>query len=148
MEGTKSLSKILHIRELEKHDAQKAYSYSQERFKDRATQLYTLLYKKEEAETSYEDYLQTLASIREIQEQLAYIEQLSVQILDLQQEVQKVRSDMENKQQSLTNAHVEVKKYERIIEMRWEQQKELTQKNEEKMMDSISTQQFFNRKNG
>lgn len=148
MAGTTSLSKILHVRELEKHKAQKAYSYSQERFESHATQLYTLLRKKEEAEASYEDYLQTMASIRQIQEQLTYIEQLRVQIHDLQQAVQKARSEMENKQQSLTSAHVEVKKFEKIIELRQEQQKELAQKDEEKLMDSISIQQFSNRKNG
>lgn len=148
MAETTSLVKILHIRELEKHEAQKAYQDSQERFEDRATKLYTLLQKKEKAEASYEDYLQTIAPINRIKEQLTYIEQLNTQIMALQQAVQKARSEMENKQQSLTNAHVEVKKFEKIIELRQEQRKEQEQKNEEKFMDSISIQQFSSNING
>ncbi|MEN1966874.1 flagellar export protein FliJ [Lentibacillus sp. N15] len=147
MTKTLSLGKILHIREREKQDAQKAYHYSQERFEDHAMQLYTLLRKKEAAEASYETCLHTTTPINQIKEQLAYIEQLAVQIMQMQHAVQDARDEMELNQQSLTDAHVEVKKFEKIMELRQEQRNEVKRKEEKQTMDDISIQQYL-RKNG
>lgn len=146
MAETFVLSKILLIREKEKDEAQKAYFHSQEFFEEIATRLYTLLRKKENAEESYENYIQTTTPLDRIKEQIAYIEKLNQQILKLQTEVQKARNEMERKQMKLTNAYVEVKKFEKVIEQRRKTYAEWTRKKENESMDEISIQRYLNKK--
>ncbi|GGB30296.1 hypothetical protein GCM10011409_04530 [Lentibacillus populi] len=148
MAATKRLSKILHIREQEKHDAQKAYHHSQELFEDVAVKLYTLLRTKEAAEESYEGYLKQSTPITTIKEQLTYIEMLNKKIISMQQSVEQARNEMKTNQRHLTNAHVEVKKFEKIIEIRRREQDEIVRKNEKQAMDEIAIQQYLGRKNG
>lgn len=142
-----ALSKILHVREREKHDAQKDYHQSIEYFEGVATQLYTLLKKKEKAEEAHEDYIQNTIPIEKIREQITYIEALNKQIVQLQQEVQAARTEMESRQVKLTDAHVEVKKFEKIITYRKKEQEKIIQRNEKISMDEISVQQYLNQKN-
>lgn len=141
-----ALSKILNVREKEKHDAQKSYQHAIDRFEGVATKLYALLKKKEDAESTREGYIQHTIAIEKIREQLSYIEMLNKQILHLQQEVQTARSEMESKQLILTDAHVEVKKFEKIISYRKEEQAAIVEKNEKIFMDEISVQQYINQK--
>lgn len=147
MAETIALSKILHVRENEKKDAQKTYQQSIDFFEEIATRLYTLLRKKEIAEESYEGYLQQTTPIDKIREQVAYIEILNKQITQSQSEVQHARNEMETKHGKLTNAHVEVKKFEKIIEHRDQEIDERSKKNEKAMMDEASIQQYLNQKN-
>lgn len=147
MAETLTLSKLLHVRETERNDAQKTYYNAMVFFEEIATQLYTLLRKKEDAEESYEDCLQTTVPIEMIKEQVAYIELLNNQILRLQQKVQQARSDMQVKQLKLTDAHVEVKKYEKIIDTRRKSEEEVEAKQEKASMDEISIQQYVSHKN-
>lgn len=142
-----ALSKILNVREREKHNAQKNYHQSIEYFEGVATQLYTLLQKKEKAEEAHEEYIQRTIPIEKIRVQIAYMETLNKHILQLQQEVQAARTEMESKQVILTDAHVEVKKFEKIITYRKKEQEELIQKNEKISMDEISVQQYLIQKN-
>lgn len=142
-----ALSKILNVREREKHDAQKDYHQSIEYFEGVATQLFTLLKKKEKAEEAQDEYIQNTIPIVKIRGQIAYIETLNKQILQLQQEVQAARTEMESKQVLLTDAHVEVKKFEKIITYRKKEQQEIMQRNEKISMDEISVQQYLNQKN-
>lgn len=145
MAQTEVLSKILHIREQEEKNAQVAHHQSVAFFEKVATQLYQLLRKKEDAEEVYGQSIKNPTSIDQIKEQLNYIDQLNKQIIDLQENVNQARSKMEYKQQKLTNAHVEVKKFEKLIENRKGKQRELEMKNEQNSMDEISNQQYFRR---
>ncbi|OZU90319.1 flagellar export protein FliJ [Virgibacillus indicus] len=147
MAETVVLSKILNVREKEKNEAQKAYHQAMDFFEKVANQLYLLLKKKEAAEESYETYIHTTTSLDRIREQLAYIERLNNQIMRLQQDVQKARSEMETKQLKLTDAHVEVKKFEKIIELRKQSEEEIFKKAEKMSMDEISIQQYLSHKN-
>src|SRR5690625_5200066 len=122
MHPTETLSKILNIREKEKKDAQHAHHESIVYFEKIATKLYTFLNKKENAEELYEKDFAKLTSIDKIREQTTYIESLNQQIISMQEQVNKARSEMEVKQLKLTDAHVEVKKYEKIIEFRKHEQ--------------------------
>ncbi|WP_100010958.1 flagellar export protein FliJ [Lentibacillus sediminis] len=142
MAETAALTKILHVRENEKKDAQMAYHQAMYVFEEIATKLYTLLKKKEKAEESYESYLHTPASLDVIKQQSAYIERLNRQIMDLQQDVLEARSHMESKQHVLKDAHIEVKKFEKIIETRKQSEAEVLKKTEKASMDEISLQQF------
>src|SRR5699024_6676345 len=84
-------NKDFNVRELEKSTAEKSYYQSMEVFESIAKKLYTALKKKEDAEDSYEQSLQSSTSIDIIKEQSLYIEMLNSQILTLQVQVQKAR---------------------------------------------------------
>ncbi|TQS75557.1 flagellar export protein FliJ [Ornithinibacillus gellani] len=147
MTNTVALSKILHIREREKNEAQSAYSQAMQFFEDAATQLYRLLKQKEEAEESYEDSLQHTIQIDVMKEQAAYIEVLNRQMMELQKKVQLARSEMEARQATLTDAHVEVKKFEKIIEIREKEFAETVRRQETMAMDEVSIQQYVSQNN-
>lgn len=148
IQQTESLSKILNIREQEKKDAQLVYHEAMAFFEKIATKLYRLLSKKEKAEESYQRYLEEMTTIDKVREQTAYIERLNMQIIAIQAEVQQAREKMEVKQVILTDAHVEVKKFEKIIELREHEQLMIAHRAEQIMMDEISTQQYLSRKLG
>lgn len=145
---TASLLKVLTVRENEKKIAQKAFLKSQDTFEEIATKLYKLLKKKEIAEESYDNYIQTFTSIDMIKEQIAYIEKLNDKINHLQREVQIARSQMEQKQTVLNEAYVEVKKFESVIESREKTAAEKTEQMEKSFMDEISINQYLSHKNG
>ncbi|WP_217585606.1 flagellar export protein FliJ [Lentibacillus saliphilus] len=143
MTDTLALSKILRLRETEKKDAQKRYEQSTRTFEEIATELFQLLKKKEKAEDSYDHHIKQSSQIETIREQLSYIDVLNGKIIALQQDVQVAREKMENHQEKLTHAHVEVKKYETIIRRReWAHEKQLA-RIETNMMDEASTQQYL-----
>lgn len=140
-------SKILNVRENEKKNAQKEYHQSMKFFEEIATKLYHLLRKKEVAEASYESYLHKTTPIDIMKDQITYLEILNKQMMTLQSQVQEARSNMESKQLKLTDAHVEVKKFERLIEVRKQTQEESLKKTEKAFMDEISIQQYLTHKN-
>lgn len=138
-----SLSKLLILREREKDDAQKAYHLSMETFEDVASKLYKLLKRKENVEEEQDTILQTKITIEELRIQNAYIEKLTKQIAKVQNEVQIARNDMELKQSQLTDAYIEMKKYEKIIELQEEEEKKKIKHNENMAMDEISMRQYL-----
>lgn len=137
------LNKVLSVRELEKNNAQKAHHRATEKFEVIATQLYNLLKKKENAEKQYGIWISDVAEIDKIKEQLTYIENLNRQISLIQQQVNKARTVMEQKQAKLTEAHVEVKKFEKVIEQRKKEREEKERKKEQLLMDEISVRQYI-----
>lgn len=141
------LSKILHVRENEKKAAQTAYHRSMDAFEEEATKLYTLLRKKEDAEAFYETSMRDVVPIETIKEQAVYIEHLNAKINELQKHVILARNDMELKQEQLSEAHIEVKKFEKIIENRKKDELERSKKAEASLMDEISMQQYLGTKN-
>lgn len=138
-----SLSKLLILREREKDDAQKAYHLSMETFEDIASKLYKLLKRKENVEEEQDTILQTKITIEQLRIQNAYIEKLTKQIAKIQNEVQIARNDMELKQSQLTDAYIEMKKYEKIIELQEEEEKKKIKHNENMAMDEISMRQYI-----
>ena len=144
---TASLLKVLTVRENEKKLAQKAFLKSQDTFEEVATKLYKLLKKKEIAEESYDNYIQTFTSIEKIKEQISYIEKLSAKINHLQGEVQLARNQMDKKQIVLNETYIEVKKFESIIESREKSAAEKTERMEKSFMDEISINQYLSHKN-
>lgn len=146
MAGTAVLTKILDIREKEKQDAQLAYRKSVDVFEEVATELLDLLRKKEAAESSYEQGLTSNMHLNFIQDQLAYIESLEKKVSELQGKVSYARSNMEMKQQVLSDAHVETKKFEKIIEFRTSELLDKVKKVEESFMNEVSIQQYLSHK--
>jgi flagellar FliJ protein len=147
MSETASLIKILHVRENEKKIAERAFMNSQDAFEIVATKLYHLLKKKELAEASYDEFIQISTPIERIKEQIFYIEKLNEQILHLQKEVQTARSQMEEKQQDLSQAFTEVKKFESLIDKRQQEESKRRLKMENSMMDEISIHQYLSNQN-
>lgn len=147
MSQTVSLTKVLHVRENEKKAAQKAFITSQESFEKVAAKLYHLLKKKEIAEASYDEFIQKRTPIERIREQIAYIEKLNEKIVELQREVQFRRNQMEQKQEDLSLAHIEVKKFESIIEKRKQEEIDKETRLENLLMDEISINQYLSNQN-
>lgn len=142
MSDTAVLTKILNVREQEKKDAQLEQINARNYFEKVATELYQQLKTKEQAEVTLESYMQESSAINKIKEQSFYIQALNQKIISLQQRVQQARKEMENKQEILTEAHVEVKKIEKMIEQREKEFFAQEQKIEMALMDEISIRQF------
>ncbi|MEI3604597.1 flagellar export protein FliJ [Pseudogracilibacillus sp. SE30717A] len=144
MAQTAVLHKILHVREQEKQDAQMEQLKAVDYFEKAAKKLYHALKTKEQAELGLEKYMKTEVTITVIKEQSVYIDTLNKKIVALQQQVQQARKEMELKQLKLTEAHVEVKKVEKMIEKREQLQFETEKKLEMIEMDEISIRQYTN----
>ncbi|MDL4840063.1 flagellar export protein FliJ [Aquibacillus rhizosphaerae] len=144
MANTKAFQKILSFREREKNEAQIAYKQSVESFEDVATQLYNLLRKKEDVENKYNYYLETMGSVTNIATHYSYIERIKEKITRLETSVNEARHVMDAKQLKLTNAHIETKKYEKLIERKKLKLKEHELEQENKLMDETSIIQFLN----
>ncbi|MFD1067572.1 flagellar export protein FliJ [Oceanobacillus locisalsi] len=138
-----SLTKIRDMHDNERQVAQKAYTESQETFEKIAKELYNLLKKKETAESSFDHAVQASTSIEKIKEQSAYIEKLTNQIQTVQVLVQRARNDMQSKQTKLSEAYIEYKKYEKIIDLKKEETQAKIRKQEADFMDEMSMQQFL-----
>lgn len=138
------LNKVLGVREIEKNDAQKEHHQATEKFEHVATKLYNILRKKEDAESQYETWIGDVTEIEKIKEHLTYIDNLNQQISLLQHQVNEARTEMEHKQDQLTEAYVEVKKFEKVIEIRQKEREEQKHKQEQLFLDEVSIRQYFN----
>lgn len=137
------LEKILKLNDQKKKEMQLEHAEAIKSFEKVATKLYAILKKKETAELTLSKYMKQKATIDKLQEQSMYIYSLTDDIEKLQQEVQRARQYMEEKQKKLTEAHVEVKKIETLIENRLKELEETERKQETVLMDEISLQQHF-----
>ncbi|MFB4475333.1 flagellar export protein FliJ [Oceanobacillus caeni] len=95
----------------------------------------------------YEDYINASVSLHQIKQISFYIDSIKDDILAFQQKVNKARNEMELKQAELTDAHIEVKKFEKLIERRTNEERHYLKKVENAFMDEISLNQFMNSKN-
>ncbi|MEF3328527.1 flagellar export protein FliJ [Oceanobacillus oncorhynchi] len=138
-----SLAKIRDLHDNEKQVAQRAYAESQETFEKIARELYSLLKKKEIAESTFENAVQASTSIEKIKEQSAYIEKLTNQIQTVQLLVQRARNEMNSKQTKLSEAYIEYKKYDKMIDLKKEEAKAVLKKQEAAFMDEMSMQQYL-----
>lgn len=147
MTSIRAFHKILLHQENKKNEAHLAYKESVQSFEVVAEKLYQLLKKKEIVEKSYNDYLETNGTVTNLATHYAYIEQIKREIMTVQTEVNQKRSVMEHKQAKLTEEHVEVKKFESIIDKKQEQIKEKQKYIENQVMDEASNRQYFNHGN-
>ncbi|WP_186577471.1 flagellar export protein FliJ [Aquibacillus kalidii] len=143
MANVKTFQKILDYRQVQKNDAQMAYSQSVESFEAIATKLYNLLRKKEEIERQYQTYIENVGTVTTIATHYSYLEQLNKKILQLEVTVNKARNEMDIKQLALTDAHIEVKKFEKLIEQKKQKQVQLELIEDNKVMDETSVRQFL-----
>lgn len=143
MSDTAVLLKLLHLRELEKEEAQRKQIEARDLFEDIATKLYRALKAKETAEDELRQSMQNKTPIVKIKAKSTYIETLKQKIVLLQSDVQKARKNLQIAEENLTEAHVEMKKIEKMIEHREQRRRENEKKLEMKQMDEISLQQYM-----
>ncbi len=135
--------KILTIRTTEKDIAMKEYQESVEDFETVALELYNLLKEKEEIEEELNNKFQSQVTVQEIQHYQNYLEMLEKQILVVNQKVQQAREKMEVKKQKLSDSYIEMKKFERIVDIKKREFLEHIAKLENDQMNEISIQQFL-----
>lgn len=140
-----TLQKILQVRENEKLNAEKEFTNATRQFEEVATKLYELLKKKENYEVNYYRKIETGIPIFEMQQIHTLLTKLQKQINQLQYFTQKARENMDRKQEQLVEKSIELKKYEKIKQKKYELYIEEIQRQENILMDEISVQQFINR---
>lgn len=138
------LTTVLQLREKEKDYAQIAFNESKKKLEEILTELYALLKKKETIEIEQKVALVDKIPIDTLKEQQGYIESLNRKIIHLQRTYEMVKADMEKKQIDLTEANVEVKKFEKMIENRLIEEQNVTRKLEQGLMDDLSIRQYLN----
>ena len=148
MATLKAFTKIKDIREREKNERQVDYQSAMAVFEQVATTLYTLLKQKEEAMALFEaeQRKKTVKASSFLQHQ-RYIDSLEKQIESLQPKVQKAREAMNARQVELTDAYVEMKKFEKVIDRKLEVEKQLRKEDEFRQMDDLSMKQYLNFQN-
>src|SRR5699024_1515529 len=119
MASIQAFTKILNHQDLLKSQALIAHQQAMNEFEVSAEKLYLLLKKKEEVEKEYNYYLSSSGTVTTLATHYAFIEQINQKIKQVQIEVNQKRAVMDKKQEKLTEAHVEVKKYEKIIEKKY-----------------------------
>lgn len=140
-----AFEKILHHQENLKNEAQLDYKLAVTDFEKVAEELYNLLKLKETTEEKYQNALHSTGSVTNLMTHHSYLQQLKTQILYVEAEVNNKRSVMEDKRSKLTDQHVEVKKFEKIIDHKWDSIKDKEKVAENKMLDEVSMRQYYNR---
>ncbi|GEM03434.1 hypothetical protein HMI01_04220 [Halolactibacillus miurensis] len=144
MTNIQAFEKILHHQENLKNEAQLEYTSAVSEFETVAEELYQLLKQKETIEDKYQQALHTSGSVTSLMTHHTYLQQLKKRIRHVETTVNEKRSIMEGKRLLLTDQHVEVKKYEKIIDHKWELIKTKEKETESKMLDEASIRQYYN----
>ncbi|GEL06657.1 flagellar export protein FliJ [Salisediminibacterium halotolerans] len=140
-----SLQKVLDVRDREKNEAEKSYHEAVEAFEQTATKLYEMLKRREELEHEKTRQLTeglSIAGIQMTEQTLAYLQK---EIARLEKETNQKRSKMQEKQKYLTVKTVDLKKYEKMKELKHEAFLAAEKSEEMKFLDEISVQQFVRR---
>lgn len=140
-----TLQKILEVKENEKLKAEKEFSQATRQFEEVATKLYELLKKKEDHENDYYTRMERGIHIFQIQQSHTLLAQLQRKINEVQYYTQKARDNMNRKQEVLVEKSIELKKYVKMKEIKYEHYIEEQKRLENILMDEISVQQFVNR---
>lgn len=148
MSNMRALQKILQVRENEKKNAEQLHAQSVQNFEEIAMNMYNVLKKREKTNEAYDDNIQDVVSIEKMEQHTRYIEQLNHRLTYLQRQVNEARSVMEQKQVLVTEAHMEKKKIEKLIETRNKRYEAERKRQENAFMDELSMQQFLKRKQG
>ncbi|HLR73408.1 MAG TPA: flagellar export protein FliJ [Pseudogracilibacillus sp.] len=142
MSETAVLYKVLEVKEQEKQEAQLERVKAVEKFEHIANQLYEQLKEKEDAEEHLNVEMKATFTIDKMINQTQYINILANKIINLQFHVQQARNKMETAQDQLNEAHIEVKKIEKMIEIREDALEAEARTVEATMMDEMSIKQY------
>ncbi|SEB03308.1 flagellar FliJ protein [Thalassobacillus cyri] len=148
MASLHAFHKIRDIHENDKLTAQEAYQQAMSKFEEAAKQLYETLKKKEATEQLLHDKLANgKLSAHYFAQMQDFIARLDQRVMQLQPKVQKARSEMEHCQHKLTEAYVEVKKFDKLIDKKVEKWQVRQKEAEKRQMDELSLRQFLIKRN-
>lgn len=143
MSNIQTMEKIMDLRVKEKNEIQQAYNQAIHYFEKQASELYTLLKEKEMAQGEYQKQLSKSLKVNDMLLSHVYLENLNKRIEYLQKMVYYAREEMEKQQQKLADAHVEVKKFNKMIEYRVSENILMRKREEDILMDEISVRQYL-----
>ncbi len=147
MADIRAFEKILSHQLRLKNMAQVDYKQAVDQFEIVATKLYELMKKKEEVLEQYNNHLRSTGTVVTLATHYAYIDELKGKINDIQVQVNQARTTMEKKRNVLTEAHIEVKKFEKLIEKKQVNEKNAMLYQEKKQLDETSMRQFLMKEN-
>ncbi|SFP07494.1 flagellar export protein FliJ [Salibacterium halotolerans] len=142
MPFTYSFQKILELRKRQKEQKTQEYEQSVQQFERMASSLYELLKQKEQIESLYKEQMSGGTYVHQLQQSEKAMFQLQHQIADIQKQTDKARDNMHRKQQEMQEASIEWKKYSKMKDWEKEAFHQEEKRQEEKMMDEISTRKF------
>ncbi|WP_188205806.1 flagellar export protein FliJ [Alkalibacillus aidingensis] len=142
MNGVTTLKKLYQIREKELEEVQAQYNRAVDFFEQEATKLYNLLKNKEKTEANLNARLVSGLQVHNLNDYQRYYDSLYKEESKHQQKVHQARVNMYNKQEALQEAHTELKKLEKLIENKTEQQRLMEKQAEAAFLDEISVQQY------
>ncbi|MDT8859025.1 flagellar export protein FliJ [Alkalihalobacillus sp. MEB130] len=140
-----TLQKVMQVREREKIKVQAEYQDAIDHFEIVATQLYELLKTKESLEEQARNQITSGTSIYELQQHQNELFRLQQAIQHKQYATQVAREKMAAKEQDLVLKTIEVKKYEKMKQLKHEQYQQELKRRELIQMDELSVQLFVKR---
>ncbi|OLO40895.1 flagellar export protein FliJ [Alkalihalophilus pseudofirmus] len=140
-----TLQKVLDIKDREKKTSENEYNKATKQFEEMATRLYDLLKKKEDLESSCQQQMNQGIPIHQLQQHQTLLMRLNVDIDRQQQSTNLARNIMYQKQEDFVEASIELKKYEKMKEIRYEEYIEEQKRMDNMRMDEISLQLYVNR---
>ncbi|WP_096199362.1 flagellar export protein FliJ [Bacillus sp. FJAT-45350] len=140
-----TLQKVLEIKERKKNEVEADYTEASSLFEKTATELYNLLKKKEDFEEGYKQQISQGISVNQLQQYETVLSRYQGEIERQQKSTQIARDKMHRKQDALVTMSIELKKYEKMKELKHQEYLEEVKREESKLMDEISVQQFANR---
>jgi flagellar FliJ protein len=140
-----TLEKVMQFREREKNSTQAQYQEAVDQFELVATQLYELLKRKEELEKHAREQVSTGTSIYDLQQNQMKVLRLQHEIQVKQRATQDARERMNKKQEDFILKSIELKKYEKVKQIKHEKYKEEETRVELLQMDEMSIRLFANR---
>lgn len=138
-------SKVLTVKEQEKSETEIAYKESVNTFEQVATELYTLLKKREDTLDQQNSRLSNGLSVDGIHHYAHYLDALQKRIEVLQQEVIQARAKMNWYEERLLEKSLEVRKFEKIREKDLESFQIEQNRQESLFLDEISSLKFQNK---
>ncbi|MDQ0299133.1 flagellar FliJ protein [Salibacterium salarium] len=142
MAFTYSFQKILELRKREKEQKEQEYEQSVQQFERMATSLYELLRQKEQIEKMYKENMDQGIYIHQLQQNEKVIFQIQEKIQDVQKKTDRARDLMYKKEDEMSEASIEWKKYQKVKEWEKEAHHRSLKQEEEKIMDEISTRRY------
>lgn len=133
---------VLTYRELEKTETEIEYKEAVDDFEAIATELYTLLTKKESVIADQQQKMETGFSIDAIHHYANYIKSLETQIEEIQIQVIQARSKMTWYEEKLLERTLEVRKFEKMKEKDYETYSKEAEYKEAERLDELSTMTF------
>jgi flagellar FliJ protein len=139
-----SLQQVLDVKENQKNEVEVEYNEAYRSFEMIAEKLYFVLQRQETIVEQNNQKLEGGTSIFDIQSFQKSVTALQNKIDEYQEMFQQARRVVEEKKDHLLDKSIDVKKYEKLKDIQFEQFRKKHKHAEMKMFDEVSTVRFFN----